>query len=243
WHGLHDVETRYRQRYVDLVVNPDVRRIFRMRAAVITGLRRFLTARDYVEVETPMMQPIPGGAAARPVVTHPNALDVDLYLLLDRDTVAAVASRRGIAVGPDASAGHLLGALFEALVEPTLVQPTFVTRFPVELSPLARRNDGDPRFVDRFELIVAGHEIANAFSELNDPDDQRGRFEEQRRARAAGDLEAQAMDEDYLRALEYGLQPTAGEGIGVDCLVMLLTGATSIREVILFPQLRPESPA
>ena len=154
-----------------------------------------------------------------------------------------MASRRGIAVGPDASAGHLLGALFEALVEPTLVQPTFVTRFPVELSPLARRNDGDPRFVDRFELIVAGHEIANAFSELNDPDDQRGRFEEQRRARAAGDLEAQPMDEDYLRALEYGLPPTAGEGIGVDRLVMLLTGATSIREVILFPQLRPESPA
>jgi len=350
WHGLHDVETRYRQRYVDLVVNPDVRRIFRMRAAVITGLRRFLTARDYVEVETPMMQPIPGGAAARPFVTHHNALDVDLYLriapelylkrlvvgglervfelsrvfrneglstrhnpeftmlefyqayatdedlmvlteemlsslardvtgqtaveygghtielappwprrpmielvaekadvpadrLLDRDAVAAVASRRGIAVGPDASAGHLLGALFEALVEPTLLQPTFVTRFPVELSPLARRNDGDPRFVDRFELIVAGHEIANAFSELNDPDDQRGRFEEQRRARAAGDLEAQPMDEDYLRALEYGLPPTAGEGIGVDRLVMLLTGATSIREVILFPQLRPESPA
>ena len=350
WHGLHDVETRYRQRYVDLVVNPDVRRIFRMRAAVITGLRRFLTARDYVEVETPMMQPIPGGAVARPFVTHHNALDVDLYLriapelylkrlvvgglervfelsrvfrneglstrhnpeftmlefyqayatdedlmvlteemlsslardvtgqtaveygghtielappwprrpmielvaekadvpadrLLDRDAVAAVASRRGIAVGPDASAGHLLGALFEALVEPTLVQPTFVTRFPVELSPLARRNDGDPRFVDRFELIVAGHEIANAFSELNDPDDQRGRFEEQRRARAAGDLEAQPMDEDYLRALEYGLPPTAGEGIGVDRLVMLLTGATSIREVILFPQLRPESPA
>ena len=317
---------------------------------VIAGLRRFLTVRDYVEVETPMMQPIPGGAAARPFVTHHNALDVDLYLriapelylkrlvvgglervfelsrvfrneglstrhnpeftmlefyqayatdedlmvlteemlsslardvagqtaveygghtielappwprrpmielvaekadvpadrLLDRDAVAAVASRRGIAVGPDASAGHLLGALFEALVEPTLVQPTFVTRFPVELSPLARRNDGDPRFVDRFELIVAGHEIANAFSELNDPDDQRGRFEEQRRARAAGDLEAQPMDEDYLRALEYGLPPTAGEGIGVDRLVMLLTGATSIREVILFPQLRPESPA
>jgi len=350
WHGLQDVETRYRQRYVDLVVNPDVRRIFRMRAAVIAGIRRFLTARDYVEVETPMMQPIPGGAAARPFVTHHNALDVDLYLriapelylkrlvvgglervfelsrvfrneglstrhnpeftmlefyqayatdedlmvlteellsslardvigqtaveygghtielappwprrtmvelvaakadvpadhLLERAAVAALAARHGIAVDADASAGHLLGALFEALVEPTLVQPTFVTRFPVELSPLARRNDRDPRFVDRFELIVAGHEIANAFSELNDPDDQRGRFEEQRRARAAGDLEAQPMDEDYLRALEYGLPPTAGEGIGVDRLVMLLTGATSIREVILFPQLRPESPA
>ena len=140
------------------------------------------------------------------------------------------------------TAGHLLGALFEALVEPGLVQPTFVTQFPVELSPLARRNDRDPRFVDRFELIVARQEIANAFSELNDPEDQRARFEEQRRARAAGDLEAHVMDEDYLRALEHGLPPTAGEGIGVDRLVMVLTGATSIREVILFPQLRPEPP-
>ena len=347
WHGLVDVETRYRQRYVDLVVNADVRRIFRTRAAAVAYLRSFLAARDYVEVETPMMQPIPGGAAARPFVTHHNALDVDLYLriapelylkrlvvgglervfelsrvfrneglstrhnpeftmlefyqayatyedlmvlteemlsglarevtggtvaeyggeaidlappwprrtmvelvaeqagvpaerLLERDAAAALAARHALAVRPEMTAGHLLGALFEALVEPGLVQPTFVTQFPVELSPLARRNDRDPRFVDRFELIVARQEIANAFSELNDPEDQRARFEEQRRARAAGDLEAHVMDEDYLRALEHGLPPTAGEGIGVDRLVMVLTGATSIREVILFPQLRPE---
>ena len=160
--------------------------------------------------------------------------------LLERDAAAALAARHALAVRPEMTAGHLLGALFEALVEPGLVQPTFVTQFPVELSPLARRNDRDPRFVDRFELIVARQEIANAFSELNDPEDQRARFEEQRRARAAGDLEAHVMDEDYLRALEHGLPPTAGEGIGVDRLVMVLTGATSIREVILFPQLRPE---
>jgi len=163
--------------------------------------------------------------------------------LLERDAVAALAARHAVAVAPEMTAGHLLGALFEALVEPGLVQPIFVTQFPVELSPLARRNDRDPRFVGRFELIVGRHEIANAFSDLNDPEDQRARFEEQRRARAAGDLEAQVMDEDYLRALEHGLPPTAGEGIGVDRLVMLLTGVTSIREVILFPQLRPEASA
>src|SRR5262249_44617505 len=137
--------------------------------------------------------------------------------------------------------GELLATVFERVVEPTLVQPTFVCQFPVEVSPLARRNARDPRFVDRFELIVARHEIANAFSELNDPDDQRARFEQQLRARAGGDLEAHAMDDDYVRALEHGLPPTAGEGIGIDRLVMLLTGASSIREVILFPQLRPET--
>jgi lysyl-tRNA synthetase class 2 len=347
WHGLQDVEARYRQRYLDLLVNPDARRVFETRARVLRALREFLTARGYVEVETPIMQPLAGGAAARPFVTHHNALDTDLYLriapelylkrlvvggyervfelsrvfrneglstrhnpeftmlefyqayatytdlmdlteemvgglvreltggtrveyggetidlagpwprrtmaelvaeharspvgaVLDRDVLARAAAGRGLDVRPDMTAGHLLGAVFEDAVEPLLVQPTFVSQFPVELSPLARRNDADPRFVDRFELFIARHEIANAFSELNDPDDQRARFEEQLRARAAGDAEAHAMDEDYVRALEHGLPPTAGEGIGVDRLVMLLTGATSIREVILFPHLRPE---
>ena len=348
WHGLQDVETRYRQRYLDLIVNPEARRIFEVRARAVRYLRDFLVARGYLEVETPMMQPIAGGAAARPFVTHHNALDVDLYLriapelylkrlvvggyervfelsrvfrnegvstrhnpeftmlefyqahatyedlmalteemlvglahevvggttlayggetidlarpwprrtmaelvsehasvpaerVLDRELLRRLAASRGITTHPDASAGHLLAAVFETVVEPLLVQPIFVTQFPLELSPLARRNDRDPRFVDRFELFVARHEIANAFSELNDPEDQRGRFEEQLRARAAGDAEAHAMDADYLRALEHGLPPTAGEGVGIDRLVMLLTGATSIREVILFPHLRPES--
>jgi len=347
WHGLQDVETRYRQRYLDLIVNPDARRIFEVRARAVRYLRDFLVARGYLEVETPMMQPIAGGAAARPFVTHHNALDVDLYLriapelylkrlvvggyervfelsrvfrnegvstrhnpeftmlefyqahatyedlmalteemlvwlaeqvagvttlqcggeaidlarpwprrtmaelvneyasvpaerVLERELLAPLAASRGITVHPNAPAGHLLAAVFEAVVEPHLVQPIFVTQFPIELSPLARRNDRDPRFVDRFELFVARHEIANAFSELNDPEDQRGRFEEQLRARAAGDAEAHAMDADYVRALEHGMPPTAGEGIGIDRLVMLLTGATSIREVILFPHLRPE---
>ena len=347
WHGLQDVETRYRQRYLDLIVNPDARRIFEVRARAVRYLRDFLVARGYLVVETPMMQPIAGGAAARPFVTHHNALDVDLYLriapelylkrlvvggyervfelsrvfrnegvstrhnpeftmlefyqahatyedlmalteemlvglahevaggttlqyggeaidlarpwprrtmaelvseyasvpaerVLERELLAPLAASRGITVHPNAPAGHLLAAVFEAVVEPHLVQPIFVTQFPIELSPLARRNDRDPRFVDRFELFVARHEIANAFSELNDPEDQRGRFEEQLRARAAGDAEAHAMDADYVRALEHGMPPTAGEGIGIDRLVMLLTGATSIREVILFPHLRPE---
>jgi lysyl-tRNA synthetase class 2 len=351
WHGLQDIEARHRQRYLDLIVNPESRRVFDARARVIRYLRDFLTARGYVEVETPIMQAVAGGAAARPFVTHHNALDVDLYLriapelylkrlvvggyervfelgrvfrneglstrhnpeftmlefyqayatyhdlmdlteemlgglvrevsggsmrleygtetidftgpwprrtmaelvaehariaadqVVDRDVLARFAASCGLEVPAAATAGQLLGLVFEETVERLLVQPTFVCQFPVELSPLARRNDADPRFVDRFELFVAGHEIANAFSELNDPADQRARFEEQLRARAAGDAEAHAMDEDYVRALEFGLPPTAGEGIGVDRLVMLLTGATSIRDVILFPHLRPETGA
>ncbi len=348
WHGLQDVETRYRQRYLDLIVNPEARRIFAQRAAVVRSLRDFLTARGFLEVETPVMQPIPGGAAARPFVTHHNALDVDLSLriapelylkrllvggfervfefarvfrneglstrhnpeftmlefyqayatvddfmdlteamltqvargvtgglalpygdldidltppwprrtmldlvaeqagvpaggLFTPDALGALAERTGGVERPNMTPGELLGLCFERLVEPHLIQPTFVCQFPIELSPLARRTEADPRFVDRFELFVARHEIANEFSELNDPDDQRARFEAQLAARAAGDEEAHAMDEDYVRALEYGMPPAAGAGIGIDRLTMLLTGATSIREVILFPQLRPET--
>ena len=348
WHGLQDVEARHRQRYVDLLVNEDVRRIFEARSRTIAHLRSFLADRGFLEVETPVMQPVAGGAAARPFVTHHNALDMDLYLriapelylkrlvvggfdrvfeigrvfrneglstrhnpeftmlefyqayatyedlmdlteamlsgcaeavagtmdlawggeridmrppwprrsmlelvaervavtpsaLFTGSAVADLAERTGGAPRPGMSTGELLGVCFERLVEPHLVQPTFVTQFPVELSPLARRNDDDPRFVDRFELIVGRQEMANAFSELNDPEDQRARFEEQIAARAAGDDEAHLMDEDYVRALEYGLPPTAGEGVGIDRLVMLLTGSASIREVILFPHLRPEA--
>jgi len=346
WHGLTDVETRYRRRYVDLITNDEVREVFRRRTQVVQGIRDFLVARGFLEVETPMMQPIAGGAAARPFVTHHNALSLDMYLrvapelylkrlvvgglgrvfelnrnfrnegvspqhnpeftmcefyqayatyedlmglteelverlarevrgartfayqgttldfsapfarvtipeavasktglspdaVLDPSTLAGVASRLEIPVVGAPSLAILVD-IFDRLVEEELVQPTFVTGFPVGVSPLARRSAHDARFVDRFELYIAGREIANGFSELNDPEDQHERFLAQVEAREAGDEEAQMMDEDYIRALEYGLPPTAGEGIGVDRLVMMLTDSASIRDVILFPHLRPE---
>jgi lysyl-tRNA synthetase class 2 len=347
WHGLQDVEIRYRRRYLDLMVNPEARSVFVTRARIIDAVRVFLTRRGFLEVETPMMQPVPGGAAARPFVTHHNALGMDLYLRvapelflkrlvvggiervfelnrtfrnegistehnpeftilelyqayatfedlmvltedlfghvaeavlgtrrfryadheidltppwrrvdlaasvaeatgLDTGALASEAAlrqaleRHGIPLPPRPTVGKLVLSLFEHLVEPTFVEPTFAVRYPVDVSPLARRTAGQPALVDRFELFIAGRELANAFSELNDPDDQRRRFEEQVKDRQAGDEEAQPMDEDYVEALEYGMPPTAGEGIGIDRLVMLLTNAQSIRDVILFPQLRPE---
>jgi len=348
--GLSDPETRYRQRYADLAVHPEVREIFRTRAKVIAFIRRFLDERDFLEVETPILQPLYGGAAARPFMTHHNALDMQLYLriadelylkrllvgglervyeighdfrnegidrthnpeftmlewymayadyhvirtmteellsglvqvvtngktVLERDGVtldfsgpfrtvkmvdgiiaeggpdilsatedAMRASLRTKGVPADAAAsfsgGKLLDEVFKAFLEPTLIQPTFVLDHPVALSPLAKKHRDDPRVTERFELFVQGREIANAFSELNDPDDQRERFEDQVRQREAGDDEAQQYDADYIRALEYGMPPAGGIGIGIDRLLMLLADQPSIRDVVLFPAMRAES--
>jgi lysyl-tRNA synthetase, class II len=351
WHGLTDVEIRYRQRYLDLIVNPDSRKVFETRSRVISAIREFMTRRGYLEVETPMMQPIAGGAIARPFVTHHNALDMDLYLriapelylkrltvgglervfeinrnfrnegistqhnpeftmmefyeayadyqalmrmteemiatvatqatgsdqatfgehqislqapftrlslreaareaasrrlgrdildadLRDRDTVAAIARELHLEVDPAHGAGKITTEIFERLCEDRLIQPTFVYDFPTEVSPLSKQKPDDPDTVERFELYIGGFEVANAFSELNDPAEQRRRFEAQLQNRAAGDLEAHAMDDDYIRALEYGLPPTGGEGVGIDRLVMVLTNSPSIRDVILFPLMR-----
>ncbi len=318
WHGLEDVEIRYRQRYLDLIANPDSHRIFRTRAKIISSLRRQLEERGFVEVETPMMQPLYGGAAARPFRTHHNTLDMDLYLriapelylkrlivgglervyeinrnfrnegvskqhnpeftmlefyqaytdyhgLMDLTvemlkqtaqdaTGGTLVNYQGTeldfgnvrrmsmveAVGDPALKGRALVEVFEQRIEATLIQPTIIYDYPVEVSPLSKNKASDPAFVERFEIYAAGMEIGNAYTELNDPQEQRRRFELQLAMKAAGDEEAHQMDEDYLRALSYGMPPTGGEGIGIDRLVMLLTDSKTIRDVILFPLLRPE---
>lgn len=349
FHGLTDLEARYRQRYLDLMMNEESKKLFEIRSKIVAGIRSFLIKRGYLEVETPMMQPIPGGAAARPFTTHHNTLDMKLYLriapelylkrlvvggfekvfevnrnfrneglstrhnpeftmlefyqayatyhdLMDiteemmrelaKDilgtTVIAhqglqidlaksfkrltlkesilefnpdikpeqlenlskareLAKKLDIAVQEHYGLGKVQCDIFEKVVEKKIEQPTFITAYPTEVSPLARMNDEDPFVTDRFEFFVGGREIANGFSELNDPEDQAERFRQQAKEKAAGDLEAMMYDADYITALEYGLPPTAGEGIGIDRLVMLFTDAPSIRDVILFPLLRPQS--
>lgn len=348
FHGLTNQEQKYRQRHVDLITSADSRRVFVARSQIVQAIREFFVARGYLEVETPMMHPIPGGAAARPFVTHHNALDTELYLRIapelylkrlvvgglekvfeinrnfrnegistrhnpeftmlefyeayrdyhymmdlteellrevarkvtgkatleyqdvaidldarfDRLTMAEAIAKYnpryalaelsqpqflgtsltllGVDVLPADSLGVLQLKLFEATTESKLVQPTFIVAYPTDVSPLARANDHDPAVTDRFELFISGREIANGFSELNDPEDQAARFLLQARAKEAGDAEAMHYDADYIRALEYGLPPTAGEGLGIDRLVMLLTDMPSIRDVILFPQLKAD---
>ena len=317
WHGLEDIELRYRQRYLDLIANPEVRKVFVTRSKIVASLRRQLEARGFLEVETPMLQPLYGGAAARPFTTHHNTLDIDLYLriapelylkrlvvgglervyeinrnfrnegisthhnpeftmlefyqaytdyhglmdlseeLLRQAAIDATGSatvnyqgekidfskfRRVTmreAVGNSRLKGHALVETFERDIESKLIQPTIVYDYPVEVSPLSKNKPEEPDFVERFEIYIAGMEIGNAFTELNDPREQRHRFEMQLAMREKGDEEAHQMDEDYVRALSYGMPPTGGEGIGIDRLTMILTDSRSIRDVILFPLLRP----
>jgi lysyl-tRNA synthetase class 2 len=347
WHGLKDVDLRYRQRYVDLIVNPGVREVFETRSKIIQSLRKFLTERGFIEVETPMLHVIAGGAAARPFTTHHNALDMDLYLRiapelylkrllvggfdkvfefgkmfrnegistkhnpeftmcelymaygdandmmnlteevyayiaqevlgttkitfqgqeidltppwprvpmldaikehsgvdltgLSAEEARKAAKEKGLAIEPNATYGQVLDEFFDVFVEPKLIQPVFITDHPVEVSPLAKRKKGNPNLTDRFEPFIVTWEVANGFTELNDPIDQEYRFRQQMAQREAGDDEAHMMDEDYIRALEYGMPPAGGLGLGIDRMVMLFTDSPSIRDVLLFPHMRPRS--